>query len=56
MDDTNETNRCPFHDLCDVCHPENDMAEHRLKCNNTNCKKCQIYWAYVDGYRSLDED
>lgn len=51
-----EVDPCPFHDLCDVCHPEVEMAERRINCNNENCKKCPHYWAFQDGYRSLEED
>jgi len=51
-----ELEPCPFHDLCDVCHPEPEMVERRLKCSSDNCYNCPFYWAYQDGYKGLDED
>ena len=50
-----EEEKCRFIELCADCHPEKEMAEKRQNCNSTNCRKCGVYWAFLEGYLALDE-
>lgn len=47
---------CEFIKLCEVCHPESEMAKKRENCSDETCRKCGVYWAFKDGYLGLDED
>lgn len=51
-----ESDICPFYDLCVACHPEEDMVKRRENCKPEKRKRCAVYWAYLDGYHGLDED
>ena len=47
---------CEFEELCEKCHPEDEMKTRRETCSNKNCRKCGVYWAFRDGYFGFDED
>jgi len=47
---------CEFRELCESCHPEEDMVAKRKTCDDQECKRCGIYWAFRDGYLGLDEE
>lgn len=48
--------KCEFYELCEKCHPEEEMAERRETCDSERCKRCGVYWAFRDGYFGLDEE
>ena len=50
-----EDRKCPYEDLCEKCHPELEFVKKRCKCDCDNCRLCGVYWAFHDGYTSLDE-
>lgn len=56
MCSTAELDHCPFMDLCEICHPEEEMVEKRKRCTDENCHYCAVFWAYKDGFYGLDED
>lgn len=51
-----ELDRCPFMDLCEMCHPEDEMVEKRKTCSDENCQFCGVFWAFQDGLCGIDED
>ena len=50
-----ETERCPYEDFCREYHPEPKEEEYRKGCTGENCQNCGRFWAFHDGYSSLDE-
>jgi len=51
-----ETEPCQFRDLCEMCHPEEEMAQKRENCHAETSYDCAVFWAFRDGYTAFEED
>lgn len=52
----NDLKPCEFRDICEKCHPEEEMERRREECSDKTCNRCAVYWAFMDGYYGMDED
>ena len=41
---------CPFMEICEEYYNEPEMIEFRKQCTIENCKKCDHYWGFFEGY------